>query len=114
VSRVPPSEGPAILGTVQQYASAWSRLDARATQALWPSVDRASLVGTFTAIREQRLTLAGCKATVADDLAAVTCRGTLRYRPRVGEHSTRTEQGRWTFDLARRDQSWVIASVGRP
>ena len=113
-SRPTVSEGPAVLGTVERYATAWSRLDARATQAIWPSVDRDALVGTFTGIREQRLTLTSCKATVVADRAAVTCRGTLRYRPRVGEHSTRTEQGRWTFDLARHDQSWVIANVGRP
>ncbi len=104
-------EALAVLGTVQEYAAAWSRLDARATKAVFPSADRDALVQRFTAISEQRLTLGGCAATVTGAQAFVTCRGTLRYRPRVGAHATRVEQARWRFALSHDSGSWVITSV---
>jgi hypothetical protein len=108
------AETPFLIGTVQQYASAYSRLDARATRAVWPGADRQGLVASFTGLREQRLSLAACAASVAGDSGAVTCRGTLRYRPRVGDHTTRTRQGRWRFDMTRQSGAWVIASVQQP
>lgn len=108
------AETAAPLGIVQRYASATSRLDAGATHLVWPSADRQALVATFTALREQRLTLAGCTALVEGDRATVACRGTLRYRPRVGDHSTRVQQGRWRFALTRRSGDWVIATVTPP
>lgn len=104
-------EAPEVLRKVQEYAAAWSRLDARATKAVFPSADRDALVQRFTAISEQRLTLGGCTATVTGAQALVTCRGTLRYRPRVGAHATRVEQARWRFALSNDSGSWMITSV---
>lgn len=105
---------PEALDVVRQYAAAYSRMDARATQAVFPSADRRSLVTTFTGLREQHLSLSGCKGQRVGVGAAVTCRGTLRYRPRVGDHSTRTRQGVWTFALAPTGDAWRIELVTEP
>jgi hypothetical protein len=110
----PPSETPAVLEAVRRYAEAWNRLDARATQAIWPSADRAQLVERFTAIREQRLTLSGCSTSVDGARATVSCLGTLRYRPRLGDHTTRVQQGPWWFGLDRSSGAWLIDDVNQP
>lgn len=103
-----------ILGTVEAFGTAWSRLDADGTRRVWPGADRAVLQRTFNGLREQRLTLDGCAVSVADDEATARCAGTLRYRPRVGDHSTRTRRGRWAFDLERKRTGWVITDVTSP
>ena len=111
---LPPSETPAVLEAVRQYAEAWNRLDARATQAIWPAADRTRLVERFTALREQRLTLNGCSTSVDGARASVSCVGTLRYRPRVGDHTTRVQQGPWRFGLDRSSGAWLIDGVNEP
>lgn len=105
---------PGVIDTVRRYEAAYTRMDAQATQAVWPTADRQQLVATFTALREQRLTLSRCVPTVTDTHATVTCRGTLRYRPRIGDHSTRLESGRWRFDLERAGAGWVVTAVQAP
>jgi hypothetical protein len=42
------------------------------------------------------------------------CRGTLRYRPRVGDHDTRTIEGTWRFTLLQRADDWVVDGVDSP
>ncbi len=113
-SRTPVAVPPEVLDTVRRYESAYTRMDVRATQAVWPTADRQQLVAAFTALREQRLTLARCVPTLAGTHATVTCRGTLRYRPRVGDHSTRTETGPWRFELERAGDGWVVTAVQAP
>lgn len=105
---------PAVLDVVRRYAVAYSRMDARATQAVWPAADRQMLASTFNTLREQRLTLSGCRGQLVDVGATVSCRGTLRYRPRVGDHSTRTRQGTWRFALAPDGDTWRIDLVTEP
>ena len=89
-------------------------MDARATQAVWPTADRQALVTTFTALREQRLTLSRCRGALNGDTATVLCRGTLRYRPRVGNHDTRTLEGNWRFTMLQRADDWVVEASSRP
>ena len=67
----------------------------------------------FTGLREQRLRLDRCTVTATGDTAAVTCRGTLSYRPRVGDHSTRTTRGTWRFALER-DGELVAGLIYNP
>ncbi|AMY08760.1 hypothetical protein LuPra_01965 [Luteitalea pratensis] len=109
-----PQAAPAVLGAIQRYAVAYNRQDARATKAVWPSADRQALVKTFTGLREQRLTLLSCTTAVTGDSAIASCLGTRRYRPRVGDSSTRIQQGRWRFALQRTGGTWLIASVDAP
>lgn len=108
------SAPPAALDVVQRYAAAYSRMDARATRALWPAADARMLAATFNGLREQRLTLSGCRGQVVDVGATVSCRGTLRYRPRLGDHSTRTRQGTWRFALAPDGDTWRIDLITEP
>ena len=89
-------------------------MDASATQAVWPAADRQALVTTFTALREQRLTLSRCRGTMQGDTAIVLCRGTLRYRPRVGNHDTRIREGNWRFTMLQRADDWVVDGVESP
>jgi len=111
--RRPTAPAPA-LDLVQRYARAYARMDAGAVQALWPSADRDALVSTFTARREQRLTLSRCRGRAADDGAVVTCQGTLRYRTRVDDRGTRVRRGVWSFALSREDTAWQIEDVTAP
>lgn len=104
----------AVLQEVRRYEVAYTRMDAAATHAVWPSADRESLVRQFTGLREQYLRLERCVVEGQGDAALVTCRGTLRYRPRLGDHSTRVHRGAWRFALERRADGWVIASVDAP
>jgi hypothetical protein len=117
--RVPPPKPkvapPEALATVGRFAAAYNRMDAGGTQAVWPAADRQALVTTFTALREQRLTLSGCRGVMqTEDTASVMCRGTLRYRPRVGDHDTRTIEGTWRFTLLQRADDWVVDGVDSP
>ena len=109
-----PQAAPAVLGAIQRYAVAYNRQDARATKAVWPSADRQALVKTFSGLREQRLTLLSCTTAVTGNRATASCLGTRRYRPRVGDSSTRFQQGRWRFGLQRTGGTWLIASVDAP
>jgi hypothetical protein len=103
-----------VLGTVQTFRTAWSRLDAASTRRVWPAADRAALTRTFTGISEQRLTLRDCAVSVGGQDATARCAGTLRYRPRVGDQATRTRYGRWDFGLKRQQAGWVITTVRAP
>lgn len=113
-ARREPRAAPAVLGAIERYTVAYNRLDARATAAVWPSANAAVLAKTFNGLREQRLTLSSCTTAVNGTRATASCSGTRRYRPRVGDHSTRIQQGRWRFDLRQAAGTWVIASVAGP
>ena len=103
-----------VLGTVQTFGAAWSRLDATSTRRVWPAADGAVLTRAFTGISEQRLTLRGCAVSVDRQDATARCAGTLRYRPRVGDHATQTRYGPWDFTLEKQRAGWVITTVKAP
>jgi hypothetical protein len=105
---------PEILTTIGRFAAAYNRMDATATQVVWPTADHQALVTTFSALREQRLTLSRCRGTLNGDTATVVCRGTLRYRPRVGDHDARTLEGDWRFTMLQRADDWVVDGVESP
>ena len=113
-ARTPRPDTTDVLREVHRYEAALSRMDAAATQAAWPGADHGALVRQFTNLREQRLRLERCTVDAPGDRAAVTCRGTLSYRPRVGDHSTRTTRGTWRFVLERDGPRWVIDDVVAP
>ena len=100
-----------VLRLLQRYETAYSRMDASAAVEVWPSADQEVLTRTFTAMREQRLRLHDCTISGAGAQASGTCRGTLRYRPRVGDHSTRLRYGTWRFAMEREDGRWLIRRV---
>jgi hypothetical protein len=100
-----------VLGLLRSYQAAYSRMDASAAAKVWPSANLEALTRAFTAVREQRLWLHGCTISGTDAQASGTCRGTLRYRPRVGDHSTRLRHGTWQFALEREAGRWLIRRV---
>lgn len=102
-----------VVAVLSAYGRAWSRLDARAARAVMPSTDVSALTRLFSSLREQRLTLSGCRVGGSGGTATATCTATRRYRPRQGDHSTRVERGRWHFKVVRTPQRWIIAGVDR-
>lgn len=111
---VPVIDSTAVLAGVGRFTTAYNRLDAAATAAVWPSVDRRQLVSAFTTLREQRLTLRRCVVTPAGSSVSATCVGTLRYRARVGDHSTRTREGPWRFVMTRQGNDWIVERISVP
>ena len=45
------------------------------------------------------------------ETATVVCRGSLRYRPRVGNHDTRIVEGTWRFTVLQRASDWIVDAV---
>ncbi len=95
------------------YEQAWTRMDAGATRAIWPSAGASTLQAAFSPVIEQRLQLAGCDVGMSGDRALAICMGTLTYRSRNGGRAARVERGRWEFDLHRTADGWRIGDVDR-
>ena len=113
-SRMPARPEDTVLRTVTAYQEAWTRMDSAAAHAIWPSANTEALTRQFTSLREQRLHLGNCVVGTSGNRATAICPGTLRYRPRVGDHSTRTRHGTWEFQLERTPKRWVIRNVDAP
>jgi len=102
----------AIDDVLTRYREAFNSLDARAAKAVWPSVNERSLARAFAQIRTQDLTFADCQTSLETETAArVTCRGSVRYLPRLGPQTDRLELRRWTFRLVRVGTDWRIRGV---
>ena len=100
-----------VQAALQRYASAYSRLDARAAQAVWPSVDARALERAFEGLESQSLALDRCELDVGQTLATADCRGTATYVRRIGSKAPRTEPRAWTFNLRKSGDSWHILSA---
>lgn len=119
VAPSPPSPAPAaspvdeVEAVVFRYQEAFSARDAQAAKQVWPSVNERSLARAFGQIEAQQLTFAECqtKMNEAATRATVTCRGSLRFVPRIGAGVPRVQLRRWEFDVARLAGRWAIQSV---
>lgn len=97
---------------LSRYGAAYSRLDAAAARAVWPSVDARALGRAFAELRSQRVTFDDCDIAVDGLRARAACRGATTYVPRAGDQSPRTEARAWRFELEKsRDANWRIASA---
>lgn len=96
---------------VQEYRSAYERLDAAAAKSVWPTVDAQALRNAFNQLAQQRLTFESCGVTIRGDAASARCRGQAEYLPKVGGRRAFVKAGEWVFDLARHDASWQIVSA---
>ena len=97
---------------LSRYGAAYSRLDATAARAVWPSVDARALGRAFAELRSQRITFDDCDIAVDGARARAACRGATTYVPRAGDQSPRTEARAWRFELEKgRDANWHIASA---
>ena len=100
-----------VRGVLNEYAAAYSALDADAAQRLWPDVNRAALARAFAGLASQQIALDNCRIDLAGSAAHAECRGTMKWTPRVGDRRAKTERRTWTFDLAERADGWRITSA---
>ncbi len=111
-SSMPPMDEPAVRAVLQQYGAAYTRLDARAARAVWPSVDVRALARAFDELESQEVVLGRCEVSVQGREARAACTGSARYVPRMGDRTPRVEPRHWTFQLEKtRDDGWRIASA---
>jgi hypothetical protein len=97
--------------TLDDYVTAYNRLDADAAQRVWPNVDRQALARAFDDLASQRVTLGDCQIAVASETAHATCDGSTTWTPKIGGGSPRTDARTWTFELGRSAASWQIVSA---
>jgi hypothetical protein len=101
----------AVRRVLQQYEDSYDRLDARAAAAIWRGLNASELARAFATLSSQDLTFERCDVSLVAQHATATCRGLLRYVPRVGDPSPRRQVLTWTIALARADEAWLIERV---
>jgi len=101
--------------TLSRYRRAYNRLDARSAQAVYPAVNAPALARAFDGLQSQSLQFDECDIDVRGALANVTCRGTSRYVPKIGNRDPRVEPRVWDFTLRKDEGDWKIenARAGR-
>ena len=106
-----PAPETAIQTVLTQYRTAYRDLDAGAAQAVWPSVDAKALRKAFERLEEQHLIFNSCQIAVSDARAVVSCDGSARYVPRVGNRDPHDDRRQWEFTLSKVDDVWLIDKV---
>lgn len=106
-----PAPEAAIQTVLSQYRTAYRDLDAGAAQAVWPSVDAKALRKAFERLEEQHLIFNSCQIAVSDARAVVSCDGSARYVPRVGNRDPHDDRRQWEFTLSKIDDVWLIDKV---
>jgi hypothetical protein len=107
----PVSDDVRIQGVLRRYEAAYAQLDARAAQAVWPSVDVRALSRAFDGLESQSVRLGNCQFDVGDSVAHAECLGSTSYVPRVGSRTPRTELRSWTFRLRKVGEQWEIMAA---
>ena len=105
---VPPDR--LVRAALGRYETAYSRLDANAAGAVWPSVDRRALARAFDGLSAQRIDLGSCEVRVNGPSAQADCAGRASWTPKVGS-GTQTASRRWRFDLKSDRGEWVIVQA---
>ena len=103
----------AVDTVLTRYRLAVNALDATATKAVWPGVDERLLARAFGQIQMQEITFADCQTNVTSTTtrADITCRGSIRYVPRIGARTERVELRRWRFVVVQSGRDWHLESV---
>jgi hypothetical protein len=94
--------------TLLRYRVAYDGLDAHSAQAVWPSVNQAALAHAFDGLESQTLTFENCVVQLRGETATATCRGHMRYVPKIGSREPRTEPRTWNFTLRKTGSDWKI------
>jgi hypothetical protein len=102
-----PDDETLVRGILDRYAEAYTRLDADAAKAVWPSVNRAALSRAFDGLTEQRVAFSDCSVDVRNTQARATCSGATTWEPKIGG-GARTDAHRWAFNLEKSGNGWVI------
>jgi len=101
----------AIEAVLGRYRNGFNSLSASSVSAVWPTVDEKNLAKAFERIEDQHVSFDSCEIDIGGVAAQANCRGTARYVPRVGSRTPRDEARRWTFNLRRASDGWVIDRV---
>ncbi|HXW05108.1 MAG TPA: hypothetical protein VD833_07750 [Vicinamibacterales bacterium] len=104
-------ESARVRTVLARYEVAYSALDAGAASEVWPRVNRGALERAFGGLTSQRVSLGSCDVTVEGPAARATCRGRASWIPKVGGGGQRTEPRRWTFELRKSTEGWLIESA---
>jgi hypothetical protein len=107
----PSTNMPAITAVLNRYQQAFSRLDAGAAKAVWPSVDVKALGKAFDQLDQQTFDLQACDITAAGARAKADCNGNARYIRKLGNRALRVEPRQWRFTLRQINDEWVIETV---
>ncbi len=99
-----------VRAALMRYESAYSRLDANAASAVWPSLDRKALTRAFEGLASQEVSLGSCEMRIVGDTAVAACAGSATWTPKVGGRSHR-ESRRWQFRLRNVDAGWQIVGA---
>ena len=97
-----------VQAALRRYEAAYTRLDARAAQAVWPSVDARALARAFDGLDSQSLQFDRCDLDVQGATARANCTGRATYVRRVGNKAPRTEARGWNFTLRKVGDEWQI------
>ena len=113
VAVAPPPPAPpddrGVKAALGRYEAAYSRLDADAVGAVWPSVDRRGLARAFAGLAAQNVKLGRCEIAVAGGTATASCVGNTQWTPRVGREQLALR--RWSFELKNAGADWIITSA---
>jgi len=103
----------AVENALDRYRLAFNTLDAAALKSVWPTVDARALARAFGQLRSQEITFADCQMTPnsTDSHVGVTCRGSIRFVPRIGRRVERVEPRRWQFVLRQLGGEWRLETV---
>lgn len=96
---------------LQRYEAAYEALDARSAQGVWPAVNADALARAFADLSAQELRFDECGVDIRGNAAVATCRGFVRYVPKVGRQAPRMDSRQWTFALEKEGPRWLIASA---
>ena len=112
------NESSRVRSVLDQWASAYGRLDASAVRAVWPSVDERALARAFSDLSSQRVSFDKCDIDIdsqsGGSSARASCYGKASYVGKVGSQQ-RTESRTVKFELKRDGDAWKIhkAQTGR-
>ena len=100
-----------IRQTLERYRTAYSGLDARSAQAVYPAVNQAALARAFDSLQSQTLAFDACDMQVGGWSATASCHGSTRYVPKIGDHALHTEPRVWSFTLSKNGDDWKIENA---
>lgn len=107
----PSSEEATIRRVLNDFQSAYNRLDATGTKRVWPTVDTTALSRVFQSLSSQHLELANCQIAVNGEAANATCDGHARIVPRDKDKGPRVESKMWVFDLSKSVDRWGVNAL---
>jgi conflict system STAND superfamily ATPase len=100
----------AIEALLNEYQTAYERLDAAAVSRVMPSVPTAELVRSFSQLRSYEMEIAGSKINVTGDTSTVTAIRRMVVQPKVGSRpAPRVVPS--VFHLRRAANGWIIESI---